>query len=383
VEKTAYDGWLDPVAYRTIGEAFREARAKRATFEVKPVQDVGIYFSSRTRDWVAREEPARYFQAFQGAHRAVVLEHVPWGVVLDENATLERLKSFPVVMLPNVDILSDREVETLRHYVEDGGALIVTGWTGLAGARGERLTKSAMEPLVGGRLVRRLETRDNHVRFGSQTTGPLESSVIRAGLEPEWPFLVEGPAVVYEPTTAIPLGQLMAPHRTLRQKQGQEGTDWPMSADGPVGPAVLLNAVGKGRVLTLAASPDMATAGEHPIVETRKLLVNAVRALHSHPRLRILAPASVEVVATDDLSSRQLYVHFISYAPSPTTTPAKNRPYVLPGLIEDPPMYRARVQLSGPPRSAMVWSKEARVEQRGDIVQIQANDIHEVLTIGY
>src|SRR5271166_3223493 len=26
---------------------------------------------------------------------------IPWGVVLDENSTLERLKSFPVVLLPN------------------------------------------------------------------------------------------------------------------------------------------------------------------------------------------------------------------------------------------------------------------------------------------
>ena len=50
------------------------------------------------------------------------------------------------------------------------------------------------------------------------------------------------------------------------------GTEWPMSADKPVGPAVLINQVGNGTVLTLAASPDFATASEHPIVEARKLL---------------------------------------------------------------------------------------------------------------
>ena len=32
VDKTAYDGWLDPVAYRRIGEAFREAKARRGSF---------------------------------------------------------------------------------------------------------------------------------------------------------------------------------------------------------------------------------------------------------------------------------------------------------------------------------------------------------------
>src|SRR5271166_3145883 len=40
---------------------------------------------------------------------------IPWGVVLDENSTLERLKSFPVVLLPNVAILSDRHVAMLRQ----------------------------------------------------------------------------------------------------------------------------------------------------------------------------------------------------------------------------------------------------------------------------
>jgi len=197
---------------------------------------VAIYFSSRARDWFGREEPAKYFQAFQGAHQAVVLEHIPWGVVLDENSTLERLKSFPVVLLPNVAILSDREVAMLRQYVEEGSALIVTGWTGLFGQRGDVLERSAIESLIGGRLIRRLESRDNHVRFTSQPGDTPESAAIHLDLEPDWPFLVEGPAVAYEPTSATPIGELLKPHRTVRQRQGKEGTDWPMSAGGKVGP---------------------------------------------------------------------------------------------------------------------------------------------------
>ena len=58
-------------------------------------------------------------------------------------------------------------------------------------------------------------------------------------------------------------------------------------------------------------------------------------------------PAFVEVMATDDPASRQYHVHLIAYAPAPTSTPPKNRPYILPGLIEDPPMYRARIHAGG------------------------------------
>ena len=86
---------------------------------------------------------------------------------------------------------------------------------------------------------------------------------------------------------------------------------------------MLLNALGKGSVLTFAGSPDVATSSEHRIVEARKLLSNAVRALHRRPRLRIQAPAFVEMVATDYSAARQYHVHLIAYAPAPTSTPPK------------------------------------------------------------
>jgi hypothetical protein len=77
VDKTGFDGRLDPMAYARIGELFHEARSKQQQFGFAPVQEVGIYFSSRTRDWYGRERPASYFQSFQGAHKAMVYEHIP------------------------------------------------------------------------------------------------------------------------------------------------------------------------------------------------------------------------------------------------------------------------------------------------------------------
>ncbi|WP_250846967.1 alpha-amylase family protein [Aquisphaera insulae] len=378
VDKTGYDGGLDPVAYRRIGEAFRDARAGRADLTGEPVRDVAIYFSSRTRDWYGREEPSRMFRSIQGAHRAMVLEHIPWGIALDENATEATLGAFPVVLLSNAAILSDEEVARLTRYVEAGGALLVTGWSGTLGGRGEPRDRSSLESLIGARFVRRLDSEDNHVRLPADAPPPLLT-----GIEPAWPFLVEGPACVYRPTTARPIGELMAPHRTVRQKQGKEGTGWPMSAGTPVGPAVLLHQVGKGRVLTIAASPDAATGGEHPIVEARRFLVNSVRLLHPSPRVRVEAPAFVESVVTDDPSSRTLRVHLIAYASTPATTPASNRPAVIPGLIEDAPMYRVRVMLSTPPRAARAGHAGQAATVDGGSVVATVGNIHEVLLIQY
>ncbi|MBN2133276.1 MAG: hypothetical protein JW741_27500 [Sedimentisphaerales bacterium] len=383
VDKTGFDGWLDPVAYGRIGRAFEEARAKREHFGHQSVADVGVYFSSRTRDWLGRAEPVRYFQSFQGAHKALVYEHIPWGVVLDENLTRERLKRFPIVLLAHAAIVSEPEAALLQDYVTEGGNLILTGWTGLLGPRGEGLDHSVLEPLIGAKFVRRVDSLDNWVRFPARAQRSDSPAPLRRGIEADWPFLVKGPAAVFEPQSARAVGRLYRPFRTTRQREGREGTDWPMSADSPVGPVLLVNRVGKGKVLTFACSPDYATAGEHHIVEARRLLANAVDFLSPEPRVRITAPTTVEAVVTDDPSRRTLRIHLLGYNSPPQTTPPKNRPFILPGLIEDPPMYRAALEFSGPVRNAAALNKSTVLRRRGRRVEVTVNDIHEVLVIGY
>ena len=394
VDKTGFDGWLDPVAYERTGAAFEEARSKRAQFGHTPLAEVGIYFSSRTRDWVGREKPADYFQSFQGAHKALVYEHIPYGVILDENVSLETLKRFPVVLLPNAAIVSEKEVALFRRYVEGGGKLIITGQSGQFDRMGKPLVESSLSELIGAKVKERLVSLDNWASmpwqqdtFGFRRGKP-------AGIEPvlkafgsgrgsSWPFLVKGPATLYEPTTAQPIGELLKPHRTTRQLEGREGTEWPMSADAPVGPAILVNHVGKGAVLTFACSPDSATASEHHIVEARKLLRNAVRFLNHVPRVAITAPAIVEAVVTDDPATRTLRVHLLGYNSPPQTTPAKDRPFVLPGLIEDVPQFNASILLSSKIRSAKALNPSTRIKRHGNRVDLTIADLHEVLILRY
>ena len=399
VDKTGFDGWLDPVAYERFGALFREVHAKRAQFGQAPVQDVGIYYSSRTRDWVGREKPAEWFMSFLGAQKTMVYEHIPWGVVHEENISPEGLKKFPVVLLPNVDILSEAEVTLLRRYVEQGGNLIATGLCGAYDRMGRLQAKSSLETLIGARLVRKLDSTDNWVRFSTNAEAIKSSSVtatgqrtasevqpfnaLTSGLRPNWPFLVRGPAAAFEPTTATPIGELMKPHRTKLHEQKRYNEDWPLSADTPVGPAILLNTVGKGKVLTIAASPDWATASDHHIVEARKLLANAVHLLNPSPRVRIAAPATVETIVTDDPENRTLRIHLLGYNAPPQTTPAKERPYVLPGLIEDAPMYRATLEFRDGLKSAKAFNRTTELKKRGNRVQLTIEDIHEVIQCRY
>ncbi len=382
VDKTGFEGQLDPLTYDRIGEAFEEVHRKREHFGHEPFAEVGVYFSSRTRDWLGREKPADYFQSFQGAHKALVYDHVPWGIVLDENATLDFLKTYPVLLLPHCAILSESEVRLFGEYVRHGGNLVLTGWTGLLDPRGEPLTRSMLENLIGARFVRRLDSLDNWVRFSGHDDRTKPASLlheIRSG----WSFLVKGPAAEFTATSAMAVGELLKPHRTTRQLQGKEGTDWPMSAGEPVGPAILLNQVGKGKVLTFACSPDCATASEHHIVEARRLLTNAIHQLNPNPRLHITAPATVESVVTEDPANRTLRIHLLGYNSPPQTTPATNRPFVLPGLIEDAPQYRVIVESAKPVRKVSALNPTTEIKQTGRRIEARIQDIHEVLTIQY
>jgi hypothetical protein len=138
-----------------------------------------------------------------------------------------------------------------------------------------------------------------------------------------------------------------------------------------------------GTVLTFAGSPDFATASEHHIVEARKLFANAVRLLHPNPRVRVTAPANIEAVVTDDPATRTLRVHLIAYNATPQTTPAKDRPYVLPGLIEEVPMFRATLELPGGLKSAKALNRTTQLKRRGQRVELVIEDIHEVIQCRY
>jgi hypothetical protein len=382
IDKTAYDGWLDPLAYDRIGLLLGEARAKRMHFGQTPVREVGIYFSRRTRDWHGRDKPPSYFQSVQGVHKACVFEHLGFGFVFDENVDLQALQQFPVVGLPNAAILSEREVELFRRYVELGGNLLVTGQSGQFDRLGKELPEGLLGRLIGARVKGRMAGSDHWVRFPSATPAALTAQFAPEG-RLDWPFLVRGPATVYEPTSATSVGELLDSHRgDLANPEGYN-VDWPLSPRAVVGPAILINRVGQGTVLTFAGSPDFATASEHHLVETRKLFANAVRHLHPYPRVRINAPANVESVVTDDLTHRTLRVHFMAYNATPQTTPAKDRPYVLPGLIEDAPLYRASLTFEAPIKKAAAWNQSTTLKRQGRRLEALIEDLHEILIIRY
>ncbi len=377
VDKTPYDGSLDRVAYQRFEILFNEALAKREHFGQPHYAEVGLYYSHRTRDWYAKEEAWRYQQSFNGSHVACVYEHIPYKVVLDENLALNTLEKISTLILPNAAILSPREIAIFKQFVNNGGNLIVTGATGMYGWLGRPQQENSLSDLIGAKAVEILPSIDNHVCLHKLDE---QKALLLKQIPLDWPFLVKGPAVAYHPTKASAIGDLMKPHRTIRQQQGKEGTDMPMSADRSVGPAILINSYGKGNVLTITCSPGYATASEHRMTEDRYLLRNAIRYLNEKPEILIDAPVIVETVTTKQ--DNRYRIHFLGRQTPAGWTPSVNRPYALPTLIEDKPLYRASIALKNPIKNAACYNDTTELKQTSDkSIDLLIDDIHEIVII--
>ena len=106
-----------------------------------------------------------------------------------------------------------------------------------------------------------------------------------------------------------------------------------------------------------------------------------MRLLHPKPRITIAAPANVQAVVTDDSAIRTLRVHLLGYNTPPQTTPAKNRPHVLPVPIEDAPLYRATLTLRDRPKRAKAFDKSTDLRRSSHKVELRVEDIHEVVKL--
>ena len=109
---------------------------------------------------------------------------------------------------------------------------------------------------------------------------------------------------------------------------------------------------------------------------------NAVRYLHPNPRVRVEAPQSVESTVTDDPASRTLRVHLVACQAPPQTQPLNRfRPYALPAMIEDAPLYRVTVECLEPIKEARALNPKTLLKHNDHRVEATINDIHEVLIL--
>lgn len=99
----------------------------------KYLADVGLVFCPWTEaaaTTVFSSVPEMFFDEYAGWARALSLEHRQWDVVLSQDLTADKLARFPLLVLPSILVITDRQAAELRRYVEAGGRLVATGRSG-------------------------------------------------------------------------------------------------------------------------------------------------------------------------------------------------------------------------------------------------------------
>lgn len=381
VDKSNYDGTLDPVAFERIGRVFDKAQRRADYFSHKPIKEVGLYYSCRSRDWYGREERFKYAGGFGGAHKALMHSHIPMGMLMDDLVSLEALNNYPVIYLPSAAILTETEVGLLTEYVSGGGKLLITGLTGVCDRYGNLKDTCEFDEIIGARFAGCYTThKSNYLRLPKSLSDSAGSFLLNE-IPVDWPMLTWGPLAAFQPVTAQSFGELLTGYVIPED----EVNIWNqlLSAHKAFGPAVLVNDYGKGKVVCVPCSIDSAYVSNYRMPEHRKLIRNLVRYLNPNPVVQVDAPLNVETVVNLDEDNHRLLVHFVCFngpATSGTFADFSSR-LVLPPLMEEPAHYKAKVKINSGFSDVTAFGSDTRIAVEGNETIIETSEIHEVMIV--
>jgi len=141
IDQPHIDGSLDPPAYHTIKESFKQVqRIEPYVRDSKVYAEIGLLFSQRN------EELASTVRAdFRGAFKVLTELHLPFEVIIDEHLPDIELDKYSLIVIPNLIHMKSEYVAKIRKYLLQGGKVIFCYHT----ATKDEYTKTLPEPLFG------------------------------------------------------------------------------------------------------------------------------------------------------------------------------------------------------------------------------------------
>ena len=96
----------------------------------RPVASVGVVWTQRNTDFYGRDDAAEMVDApYRGFTEALLHARIPFLPVHADD--IEKTEGLAVLVLPNVGAMSNAQCESVRRFVQRGGALIATGASSL------------------------------------------------------------------------------------------------------------------------------------------------------------------------------------------------------------------------------------------------------------
>ena len=280
----------DPAVYKVYGDVNRRTAALEPFLTgFAPVKDIAVLLSADSiwsrlplnppRDWMnGPSSPGT-----GGAHKALAEGHTQFAI-LNSDLLAETLAEYRALVLAEQTILSARECDAIRRFVESGGALIATGDTGTRDSQNRPLDDFALADMLGVRNLGRADAR---------------RAFLRSGMDVQ----VSGAYQRIQTTTAAVLLPLVAP---------VGGKQAPAAA--PEGPGITINRFGKGQALYCAA-PLFGAYQQFGTPALRSLAWWMLDRVHPAER-RVLSLENVPtgVEATCHARGEERLVHLVSRA---------------------------------------------------------------------
>jgi hypothetical protein len=263
-----------------------------------PVCNVGVVWSQQNMDFYGRDATEQLVEfPWRGITQTLIRSRIPFLPVHADH--IERdAKIFSILILPNLGVMTDDQVSSVKRYVADGGNLLATGESSLYNEWGDPRPDFALSDLFGAHMTGKVPalSEDNNIRRY------IETSHTYLRILPEMRSRMDGPHNSLEPsasgvrhpvfrgfeeTDILPFGGTLNP---LKTDKGTEvlmtfipafpiyppETSWMRIPKTDI-PGLILNELGQGsRVAFLPADIDRQFS-RHNLPDHGNLLANIIR----------------------------------------------------------------------------------------------------------
>lgn len=272
------------------------------------IAHVAVVHSTRAEMLFGATDPAKdqYVHHVRGAISALLGAHIPFDILPDTQLA-ESAGRYKVLLLPNLVVLDENQIATLREFVAGGGAVVATGAPGDRSPKGAR-ERLPLEDVLGisdtGRTLGPLPNAYGYVEDQSPIVDGLGNTDM---ITTEGAFRVVRAADDAE--VPISLVEQVAP-------QPPE-LGWIDLSASTRQPFVVVNHYGQGRSVYFPGGIDQHVASSgHP--DHALVLANAVRwAADATVPVTAEAPVGVHISALRSADGRSLVISLVNYSSAP------------------------------------------------------------------
>lgn len=301
-------GTVNPNPHERMGQVFEKLMPYYEHLGGERIRDVAIYYSPESKfSFSGNGRPVSnpdtsdsHTTAAMQAARRMIEAHIPLGVVTKMDL-FAGLNDIPVLILPNINMLSASEADNLRDWVAEGGRLYASGATSIVDPQGRQSRDFLLGDVFGSSLEEAIWS--DRPRYLAPTDAGSKHFV---DFDANYPAFVtsfgmrikarEGAQVLATTTKPWP-----APDATkfasIHSNPPWEKTDEP---------EIVRNSFGRGEVI-YSASPI-------ELVETLgDTFTNLIRELLPQQRMQVDAPKCVEATLFDQPDRKRSVLSLVNF----------------------------------------------------------------------